>query len=124
MLSGFNTTAVCADKGYDGEEIHECARELPGNDVETVIPVRKQKKHGSDKPPEGKHRKQMAAAFNKEVYNRRAIVETVNSMLKRKMGDIIYGKRPEAVAKEIKLMVPAHNLRLIMDVLMAKRRIS
>jgi hypothetical protein len=123
-LSGVCITAVCADKGYDGEEMHECAKEILGEDTETVIPVREQKKHRSGKSPKGKHRKQMAAAFNKAVYNRRAIVETVNSMLKRKMGDVVYGKKRDTVAKEIKLIVLAHNLRLIMDVFMSKGRIS
>jgi len=124
MLTGIDISAVCADKGYDDEKIHECAEELLGKDVETVIPVRDQKKYVSGKLPKGKHRKKMATMFNKAIYNRRSIVETVNSMLKRKMGDIVYGKKPQTVAKEIKLIALAHNLRLIMDAFMSKRRIS
>jgi len=124
MLTGIDISAVCADKGYDGEGTHECAKELLGEDVETVIPVRELIKYRSGKTPRGKHRKKMAAMFNKAIYNRRSIVETVNSMLKRKMGDVVYGKKPLTVAKEIKLVVLAHNLRIIMDVFMSKRRIS
>ena len=42
-------------------------------------------------------------------------LNTVNSMLKRKMGETVYGKTMESASKEIKLTALAHNLRLILE---------
>ena len=57
----------------------------------------------------------MDRSLDLPVYRFRSIVETVNSMLKRKMGETVYGKTMESVSKEIRFTALAHNLRLIMD---------
>lgn len=41
-----------------------------------------------------------------------AHVETVNSMVKRKMGDVVYGKTLASMALGIKFACIAHNTRL------------
>ena len=57
----------------------------------------------------------MDRSLDLSVYRFRSIVETVNSMLKRKMGETVYGKTMESVSKEIRFTALAHNLRLILE---------
>ena len=57
----------------------------------------------------------MDRSLDLSVYRFRSIVETVNSMLKRKMGETVYGKKMESVSKEIRFTALAHNLRLILE---------
>ena len=57
----------------------------------------------------------MDRSLDLPVYRFRSIVETVNSMLKRKMGETVYGKTMESVSKEIRFTALAHNLRLILE---------
>ena len=115
--SGVDVMAVLADKGYDAEYAHEGVKTILGRDVETAIPVRafepKSARSSSIARPNGRYRKLMYTSLNRAMYRFRVIVETVNSMLKRKMGDIVYGKSLDSMAKEIKLAIVAHNLRLL-----------
>jgi len=53
--------------------------------------------------------------FNKEAYDRRSQVETVNSMVKRKMGDTVYGRSEASRHKEILFRCIAHNIRRLAD---------
>lgn len=57
----------------------------------------------------------MYRGLDKATYALRCLVETVNSMVKRKMGDVVYGKTPAIMAKEIKFACIAHNTRLLID---------
>ena len=57
----------------------------------------------------------MDRSLDLSIYHLRGIVETVNSMLKRKMGEVVYGKTMESVSKEIRFTALAHNLRLILE---------
>lgn len=115
--SEIDVTAVLADKGYDAEYVHEGVKTILGQDVETAIPVRafepKSAKSASIARPSGKYRKIMYVSMDRTLYRFRVIVETVNSMIKRKMGDVVYGKSLDSMSKEIKLAVVAHNLRLL-----------
>jgi hypothetical protein len=53
--------------------------------------------------------------FDKGIYSRRSLVETVNSMVKRKMGDTVYGKSEASRHKEVLLRCIAHNLRRLFE---------
>ena len=46
-----------------------------------------------------------------EEYKRRAIVETVHSVLKRKSGSFVWSRVPEVAEKEIALNIIAYNIR-------------
>ena len=110
-VGGFDVDTVVADKGYDSEKVHEQIRERL--DAESVIPVRDMDKRaiGRVTPvPSGKNRKKMAASFPSDIYNRRPLVETVNSMVKRKMSDTVYGLSDESRHKEVMCRCIAHNL--------------
>ena len=118
--TGIPVSVLLADKGYDAEYIHLEARRLFGNGISTQIPVRdcdtaKSARQASKAAPKGYHRRLMARSLDRSVYRFRGIVETVNSMLKRKMGDTVYGKSIISVSKEIKFTALAHNFRLILE---------
>jgi len=117
--TGVRISKVLADKGYDAEYIHESARTILGADVETVIPVRvqepKSRKSAHENYPSGWYRSRMFLDFDFSTYVLRSLVETVNSMVKRKMGEIVFGKTLASMAREIKLACIAHNVRLLID---------
>ena len=46
-----------------------------------------------------------------EEFKRRAIVETVHSVIKRKSGSFVRSKIPELAEKEIALKIIAYNIR-------------
>lgn len=112
VRNNYDISYVLADKGYDSEHIHETIRARLGADA--VIPVRKYGnafKGRIPKAPRGKNRKVMFHDFPKEKYNRRCLVETVNSMIKRKMGDTVYGKTEHSMCMEVLFRCIAHNFR-------------
>jgi len=97
---------VVADKGYDSEVNHEFIRDVLG--AETIIPARKN--HSNDFLTHGRYRRLMKEGYNKDDYNQRSKVETVNSVIKRKMGDSIRARRVLYQNREIFLMVIAYNI--------------
>ena len=118
--TGIPVFVLLADKGYDAEYVHLEARRIFGNGISTQIPARdckspKAARFAWKTAPHGYHRRMMARSLDRSIYRFRGIVETVNSMLKRKMGEIVYGKTMESISKEIKFTALAHNLRLILD---------
>jgi len=49
-----------------------------------------------------------------EEYNRRPIVETVHSAIKRESGSFVRSRIPEVAEKEISLKIIAYNIRRIL----------
>jgi len=96
---------VLADKGYDSEANHKYIREVIG--AGTIIPARENK--SDDYRTRGRYRKEMRAGYDLETYHKRCISETVNSVLKRKMGDCVRAKRISNQNREIMFMVLTHN---------------
>lgn len=118
--TGIPVSVLLADKGYDAEYIHLEARRIFGFGISTQIPARNCKSPKAARQewrnaPNGYHRRMMDRSLDLSVYRFRSIVETVNSMLKRKMGETVYGKTMESVSKEIRFTALAHNLRLILE---------
>jgi len=103
--TGVNVTKVVADKGYDSEQAHVDARGILGACVKTVIPARetetKLARQAWRTVPKGWFRRMMYRDLDKAAYALRCLVETVNSMVKRKMGDVVYGKTPASMPREI-----------------------
>jgi len=84
-----NLQTVIADKGYDSESNHKIAREMFNS--KSIIPPRNQ-----DIPvhrTNGWYRKKMKRDFDKEKYNQKNKVETVNSVIKRLMSDSIKSRK-------------------------------
>lgn len=118
--TGIPVSVILADKGYDAEYIHLAARRIFGYGISTQIPARdydmvKSERQASRAAPKGYHRRMMARSLDRAIYRFRSIVETVNSMLKRKMGDTVYGKTMDSISKEIKFTALAHNIRLLLE---------
>ena len=117
--TGVNVSKVVADKGYDSEQAHVDARGILGACVETVIPAREKEtklaRQSWRTVPRGWFRRMMYRDMDTAAYALRCLVETVNSMVKRKMGDVVYGKTLASMAREIKFACIAHNTRLLID---------
>jgi transposase len=113
---GFSVKCVVADKGYDAEYVHVDIRERLKADA--MIPLRKiepARIEGTRVRTSGFNRGMMKFAFDKEEYNKRSQVETVNSMVKRKMGDTVYGRSEQTRHKEVLFRCVAHNIRRLND---------
>lgn len=71
----------------------------------------------SDKPPAGKYRRRMKERFargaDKKAYGQRAQSETVNSMMKRNLGDCLRSIRPDRQKQEMLLRALVHNLMIL-----------
>ena len=106
---------VLADAGYDSEANHHIARLDMG--VRSLI------KTGAGrpgkKPPAGYYRrlmkKQLKGSQRGKKYGQRAQAETVNSMLKRNLGDALRSRSPKARKAEQMLRILTHNIALLCD---------
>ena|GEM_PF-4083549 len=77
--------------------------------------MRKKSKAARPIGPKGPNRWRMWRSLDTEVYGRRALVETVNSKVKRKMGDVVYGRTETSRRMEVLLRCVAHDIRRLMD---------
>lgn len=109
--------SILADKGYDSDFSHRISREIFGKNIDTQIPLREYEKTSRQPTTynKSKLRRDMKRRFDKSKYGFRSIIETINSMVKRKMGDTVRGKNMRSVASEIKFKCLAHNVRLLID---------
>jgi hypothetical protein len=104
--------AVVADAGYDSEANHRIARLDMG--VRSVIPA----KIGRPSPsgPTGRYRRLMNQRFargaDKRLYGQRSQSETVNSMMKRNLGEYVRSIRTRRRKQEMLLKSIVHNLML------------
>jgi len=85
------------DKGYDSEAIHQQIR----NEIHAIsyIPIR----NWNASYVSGKFGQEMAQNFDKTIYGKRNLVETVFSVVKRRFGMYIRGIHLANQIKEIKL---------------------
>jgi hypothetical protein len=106
---------VLADAGYDSHENHRIARE--------EMKVRSIIKTGigrvSAKPPKSRYRramrKQLKGSQKGKPYGQRAQSETVNSMMKRNLGDHLRARTPAGRRKEQMLRSITHDLMVLLD---------
>ena len=105
---------VLADAGYDSDSNHRLAREELG--VRSLIKA--DAGRPSDKPPTSRYRQLMkrtlAGSQAGRPYGQRAQAETVNSMLKRNLGDALRARSCEARCNEQLLRVITHDLMLLL----------
>ena len=107
------------DKGYDSEEIHTLIREEIKAD--SIVPLRERKR----KRINGKYRKQLNKDFDKIKYNRRNIVETIISVVKRKFGETLRARKVRNQVKEVKVKLIVYNInKKVIQLLWIKLRIS
>jgi len=105
---------LIADKGYDSEDAHRYIREKLN--AESIIPVRNMTepaKTGSKRRRTvGFYRGLMKFSFDAETYRMRSIVETVNSMVKGVLGEILDGRTADTRHSETMFRCIAHNFRV------------
>jgi len=116
LVRELKTTLSCvlADKAYDSKANR---RYCWDNNIEVHIPVRewKQQRQGYGLKPflKNKYRKKAAKLFNKQKYNYRALVESVNSAIKRTLGSYICSKRADNQQKQATIKTIAYNIEHI-----------
>ena len=102
---------LLADADFDGEWVHEHVREVYG--IRTLIPPTRGRP--SDKPPAGRWRRWMKAQLGrfKAKYGQRWQTETVNSMIKRRLGSALRARTYWSQCREIILRVITHNVMIV-----------
>jgi Transposase DDE domain/Transposase domain (DUF772) len=105
--------AVLADAGYDSHKNHEVAREELGIRSWIKAGVGRQ----TNKPLASRYRrmmkKKLKGSQKGKPYGQRSQAETVNSMMKRNLGDHLRARTPEGRRKEQMLRVLTHNLSIL-----------
>ena len=108
---------VVADAGYDGEPIHQLARD--DLRIKTLIPPRGGRPRKDGGPPGGRWRRVMKRLLattesrRKCGYTKRWQVETVNSMMKRNQGSALAGKTARSRRRDMLLRVITHNVMIL-----------
>jgi hypothetical protein len=106
---------LLADKGYDAEWAHElCRNQLK---IRSIIPAknsgRKPRLGKRKKKPVGRYRRLMTFHFPKKLYAQRWQAETLNSMIKRRLGAALRARTSWTQRKELGLRVITHNAMII-----------
>jgi len=101
---------LLADADFDAEWVHRGVR---SHGIRTIIPPERERP--SDKPPSGRWRRRMRQRFSqyKRRYGQRWQVETVNSMLKRRLGSALRARRYDRQCREIILRAITHNVMIV-----------
>jgi len=106
---------VLADAGYDSENNHRIAR----LDMNVRSLIKTGAGRPSEKLPSGYYRrlmkKRLKGSQKGKIYGQRAQVETVNSMLKRNLGDALRSRSPKARREEQLLRILTHNIALLCE---------
>jgi transposase len=107
------------DKGYDSEAIHLLTREQL--QAVAIIPLR----HRKRKRVKGKFRRKMLQEFDRNLYHKRNLAETMFSVLKRKYGEEIKARKYWNQVIEVKIKLIVHNIDKYVKILFFVRlRIS
>ncbi len=100
---------LLADAGYDAEWVHEMARHELG--IRTIIPPKIGRP--TDKVPTGYYRRLMSQRLHLTSYGQRWQVETVVSMIKRRLGSAVNARSYWSQCRALMLKVVAHNLLIL-----------
>ena len=99
-----------ADADFDAEWVHVQVRGTYG--IRTLIPP--ERGRPSEQPPAGKWRRRMKQRFDRKKYGQRWQTETVNSMIKRRLGSALRARRYWSQCREIILRVITHNVMIVL----------
>ena len=106
---------LVADKGYESEGAHRLCRETLG--ITSIIPTKatsgRKRLDGRPNAINGKYRRLLHKNFPTKSYNQRWQIETVFSMIKRRLGSWLGARRPYAINREIILKVLTHDLMIV-----------
>jgi len=101
---------LLADAAFDAEWVHVGVRSFGSK---TIIPATQGRP--TDKPPVGRWRRVMKQRFAryKPAYGQRWQVETVNSMIKRRLGSALRARQYRTQCREIILRAITHNVMIV-----------
>ena len=101
---------IVADKAYDADWVHEFCHL---KDIIAIIPARDY--GGKIRPRTNtRYRKKGILLFNRKVYNRRAIVESVISAFKRKFGAELTSTKFSSQRAELYCKAITHNILFLL----------
>lgn len=111
-LSRMFLDSVLADAGYDSEANHCHARQRRG--VRSYIPATAGRP--TTKPPTGYYRRQMKQRLDKNYgsYGQRWQVETVYSMIKRRLTTHVAARSYWGRCRELMLLIVTHNTMILL----------
>lgn len=103
---------IVADAGYDSEANHSFARRECS--IRSIMPA----KHGrpTTKPATGHYRRLMQTRFDPAAYRDRVHVETVISMVKRRLEAFVRGRSAWSQRRELRLKVLTHNIMILLRI--------
>ena len=101
--------SLAADAGYDAEWVHMFLRLVYG--TRTIISPRTGRP--GSKPPRGYFRRLMRSRFNKKRYGQRWQVETIFSMIKRRLSDCLGACKARMQRRALNLKVVVYNLMIV-----------
>ena len=105
---------LLADAGYDAEWVHEFLRDEL--DIRSIIPPKIGRP--TAKLPKGRYRRQMARYFERPPesrrYGQRWQVETVFSMIKRRLGETVSARNYHRQNRALLLKAIAHNVLILL----------
>jgi DDE family transposase len=101
---------LLADADFDAEWVHRGVR---SHGIRTIIPPKRGRP--TDKPPTGRWRRGMKQRFGqyKRKYGQRWQVETVNSMVKRRLGSALRARYDKSQCRETILRAITHNVMIV-----------
>lgn len=103
------------DAGNDGEWVHEFCRDEM--DVRSIIPPTIGRP--TAKPPPTRYRRAMRAYFKRDRkrrrYGQRWQVETVFSMIKRRLGEVLAARSQHRQERAMMLRVIVHNILILFE---------
>lgn len=102
-------TRVAADADYDAERAHVFARETLN--IKSIIPNRIGRP--TTKLPTGKYRRMMALNFDTVRYGQRWMIETLNSMFKKRLGSFLRARTYWSQMREIMLRLFSFNVLVL-----------
>jgi hypothetical protein len=115
LMTYMSVGTILADVGYDWEEAHRFCRD--GCCVRSVVPPEGGRPRAANKLPGGSHRRRLGMFFDFR-YGQRWQVETVASMIKRRLGAYVLGRSDAARNREVMLKVLTHNLMILAALLL------
>jgi hypothetical protein len=103
---------ITADAGFDSEPNHKFARHDRG--VRSIIPAKRGRP--TTKPASGHYRRLMQTRFDLAAYRDRVQVETVISMVKRRLEAFARGRTSWSQRRELRLKVLTHNVMILLHI--------
>ncbi|MBW2976381.1 IS5 family transposase [Candidatus Woesearchaeota archaeon] len=107
---------IVADKAYDAEWLHQLCKD---KGAKALIPARRwgEQMHGFTL------RRKCAENFNKRIYHRREMVESVFSAIKRKFGVSVSSLSARTMRAEVYCRAVAHNIFSLFELIFSTERL-